>query len=151
MNVQLLEEIVFIFSPPAPDHYFKIGQKRTSVCGSAASCAAAAAAAVAAAAARGQTAGILEKCTKWRKIGKYLKRFKFWWEKSRLGIFFQKILKWFLHYLKDYLRYQKASMGRKVFIFVNKFEVCLFSMNLRAHKKHWVLFLRLKTKNIVKL
>ena len=78
-------------------------------------------------------------------------RFKFWWEKSRLGIFFQKILKWFLHHSKDYLRYQKASMGRKVFIFVNKFEVCLFSMNLRPHKKHWVLFLRLKTKNIVKL
>ena len=81
----------------------------------------------------------------------FLSVFKFWWEKSRLGIFFPKILKWFLHHSKDYLRYQKVSMGPKVFIFVNKFEVCLFSMNLRAHKKHWVLFLRLKTKNIVKL
>ena len=53
--------------------------------------------------------------------------------------------------IKGLFEVKKASMGRNVFIFVNKFEVCLFSMNLRAHKKHWVLFLRLKTKNIVKL
>ena len=92
---------------------------------------------------------------RWEVVADFCKKFflsfKFWLEKSRLGIFFQNILKWFIHHSKDYLRYQKASMGRKVFIFVNKFEVCLFSMNLRAHKKHWVLFLRLKNKNIVKL
>ena len=50
---------------------------------------------------------------------------------------------------KRLLRYQKPSMYPEVFIFVNKFEVCLFFMNFRSHKKHWVFFLRLKTKNIV--
>ena len=48
--------------------------------------------------------------------------------------------------MKYFLRYQKASMDPKVFIFVNKFDVCLFFMDLRAQKQTMGTFLTLGNK-----
>ena len=68
-------------------------------------------------------------------------RFKFCWEKLRLVIYFLKNFELiFIQFKTLFERYQIASLDSKVFVFVKKFEICLFSMNLKAQKKKYFFF-----------